>query len=163
MASDFTTSECSGIKTQEEGQGGGRLRPQSNSIPITDQSPYLEKRPNQNAQVPRYEYDFIIIEPESDHCLLLSVTTWLTDSCFWDLNDVTMVDEYGKLRWQRKLGPKWDADVWLRFWGWIWFWRWFLVNVLKPKFGQEWKLRFKILRLWGLVEILTLKFDLTQE
>ena len=77
------------------------------------------------------------IRRRSDHCLLLSVTTWLTDSCLWDLNDVTLVDEYGKLQWQRKLGPKWDADVWLRFWGWIWFWRWFLVNVLKPKFGQE--------------------------
>ena len=92
MASDFTTSECSGIKTQEEGQRGGRLRPQSNSIPITDQSPYLEKRPNQNAQVPRYEYDFIIIEPESDHCLLLSVTDSLTNCCLEDLFDVTVAN-----------------------------------------------------------------------
>ena len=92
MASDFTTSECSGIKTQEEGQGGGRLRPQSNSIPITDQSPYLEKRPNQSAQVPRYECDFIIIEPESDHCLLLSVTDSLTNCCLVDLFDVTLAN-----------------------------------------------------------------------
>ena len=52
----------------------------------------MEKRPNQNAQVPRYEYDFIIIEPESDHCLLLSVTDSLTNCCLEDLFDVTVAN-----------------------------------------------------------------------
>ena len=90
-----------------------------------------------NIGFPKCGLVVVFIRRKSHHWLLLSVTTWLTNSCLWDLNDVTLVDEYGKLQWQRKLGPKWDADVWLRFWGWIWFWGWFLVNVLKPKFGQE--------------------------
>ena len=52
----------------------------------------MEKRPNQSAQVPRYERDFIIIEPESDHCLLLSVTDSLTNCCLVDLFDVTVAN-----------------------------------------------------------------------
>ena len=52
----------------------------------------MEKRPNQSAQVPRYERDFIIIEPESDLCLLLSVTDSLTNCCLVDLFDVTVVN-----------------------------------------------------------------------
>ena len=52
----------------------------------------MEKRPNQSAQVPRYECDFIIIEPESDHCLLLSVTDSLTNCCLVDLFDVTVMN-----------------------------------------------------------------------
>ena len=52
----------------------------------------MEKRPNQSAQEPRYECDFIIIEPESDHCLLLSVTDSLTNCCLVDLFDVIVVN-----------------------------------------------------------------------
>ena len=35
----------------------------------------------------------IFIGPESDHCLLLSLTNWLTDSCLVNLIDVTMPSE----------------------------------------------------------------------
>ena len=55
----------------------------------------MEKRPNQSAQVPRHECDFIIIEPESDHFLLLSLTDSLTNCCLVDLLDVTVA--YSKL------------------------------------------------------------------
>ena len=80
------------LRRRKRGREGRRLRPQSNSIPITDQSPYLEKRPNQSAQEPRCERDFIIIEPESNHCLLLSVADSLTNCCLVDLFDVTVAN-----------------------------------------------------------------------
>ena len=37
---------------------------------------------------------------------------------------------FGKLQWQRKFDREWEADVWLRFWGWN------AVVILKVNFGQ---------------------------
>ena len=77
-------------------------------------------------------YEYIFIWPESDHCLPLSVTNWLTppsNSKLFDAVTVADVDRVGKN----------------------------LLQILKLRFGQKGKLLF---RLWAqdLVKILKMEF-----
>ena len=64
------------------------------------------------------------IGPKSNHCLPLELTNSQTDSCCWDLYDMTLADEDD---WRSCLsnvgnldnGPDYEAAVQLRFWSWI--------------------------------------------
>ena len=88
----------------------------------------------------------MIIGPESDHCLPLSLTDWLTDSCLVNLIDVFLACEDSN---SKLVDVVTVADE-HRFGN-------NLLQISKQRFGKKAKLLF---RLWaqGLVKILKLKF-----
>ena len=98
----------------------------------------------------------VFIGPESDHCLPLSLTHWLTHSCLVNLIDVTLAfeDANSKLVEVFIVADVDDEDRVGNS----------LLQIWKRRFGHKIKLLF---RLWaqGLVIILKLKFrqDLKQE
>ena len=88
----------------------------------------------------------IFIGPESDHCLPLSVTNWLTHSCLVSFIDVTLVCEDANSKLVDVVTVADDDRLGNS-----------LLHIWKLRFGEKAKLLF---RLWaqGLVKILKLKF-----
>ena len=94
-------------------------------------------------------YVSIFIGPESDHCLPLSLTDWLTDSCLVYLIDVTLACEDANSKLVEAVNVAHvDAEDHVGN---------SLLQIWKLTFGPKAKL---LVRLWaqGLVKILKLKF-----